>query len=343
MPGFVIPDGVLRLLRGVAFAGAFTLALPQRVHADPNPADRAAAEALFRDAKRLMEKKEWPTACRKLEESQRLDAQGGTLLNLAVCHAREGRTASAWVEFQEAVAAARESKRQDRIRLAERELKALEKNLSRLSIEVPEDARVPGLTIERAGESVGQGAWGTPVPIDPDMEIELVASADGYRSYRTRVAAKVGEQKTIVVPKLEKLPPQRVAAKPGPTVQRREPEDKSTERTIAYVVGGAGVVAIGIGSYFGLRAISKNSDGEKHCNGKLCDAEGVELNEDADRAATISNVAFGIGIVAIGVGTYFFINSLSDGKSAPAGSDTALRLTPAIGPKSGGLSLERRF
>src|SRR5687768_6266689 len=131
--------------------------------AEPNPEDRAAAEALFRDAKRLMDKKEWPDACRKLEESQRLDPQGGTLLNLAVCHAREGRTASAWVEFQEAVAAARETKRKDRIKLAERELKALERSLSRLTVEVPAEARVPGLRIQRGGETVGQGAWGTPV------------------------------------------------------------------------------------------------------------------------------------------------------------------------------------
>jgi hypothetical protein len=267
-------------------------------------------------------------------------------LNLAVCHAREGRTASAWVEFQEAATAARETKRRDRIRLAERELKALEKSLSRLTIEVPSEARVPGLRIERGGEAVGEGAWGTPVPIDPDIELELAATADGYRPYRMRVTAQKGEQKTIVIPKLEKLPlPAPVAKKrqASTDTSRADAEGRKTRRLVAYVAGGVGVVGIGLGTFFGLRAISKNSDSEEHCSGKLCSPDGLELNDEADRAATISNVAFGVGILGLGVGTYLFLTSMPDESSRPPESDTAMRVTPSLGPTGGELSLRGRF
>ncbi len=329
-----------------SLALATLLALPRVAHAEPNPADRAAAEALFRDAKRLMGKKSWPDACRKLEESQRLDPQGGTLLNLAVCHAREGRTASAWVEFQEAATLAREQKRRDRMRLATRELKALENSLSRLTIEVPESARVPGLRIERGGEAVGQGAWGTPVPIDPDLEIDLVASAEGYREYRTTVSASKAEQKTIVIPKLEKLPPEAPPPKAkAPVDHSRDDRDsgRKTRRLVAYVAGGVGVIGVGLGTYFGLRAVSKNSASEKHCDGKLCDPDGLELNDQADRAATISNVSFGVGILGLGVGTYFFLSSMPDGKTKPAESDTAFHVVPSLGLRSANLLVTRSF
>ena len=46
----------------------------------------------------------------------------------------------------------------------------------------------------------------------------------------------------------------------------------STQQTLGIVLGAAGLVGVGIGSYFGVRAISKNSDAEQHCpRSPLCD------------------------------------------------------------------------
>jgi hypothetical protein len=72
-------------------------------------------------------------------------------------------------------------------------------------------------------------------------------------------------------------------------------------RPLGLVLGGTGVVALGIGTYFGLRAISKKSDSEAHglCNKTQCmNDKGLTLTHEAQHAATLANV-FVVGSVAL--------------------------------------------
>src|SRR3954452_7512760 len=62
-------------------------------------ADLAGAEALFRQGRQLLSDGKTVAACEKFAASQHMNSSSGTLLNLADCHAREGKTASAWAEF----------------------------------------------------------------------------------------------------------------------------------------------------------------------------------------------------------------------------------------------------
>src|SRR5688572_10857098 len=82
--------------------------LAPRAHADEG---RAAAEALFREGRRLLGAGQVDAACEKLAQSQKLDPSGGTLMNLADCHERQGKTASAWSGFVEAEVIARKEQR----------------------------------------------------------------------------------------------------------------------------------------------------------------------------------------------------------------------------------------
>lgn len=329
--------GYGRAGRGLALCVAAVLSLSAPAAAQTRAADKATAEALFRDAKQLMRKKEYAEACRKLEESQRLDPQHGTLLNLAVCHAREGKTASAWGEFQEALAVAREAKRRDRIRLAETELRKLEPRLSRLTIRVSERAERPGLKVTRGGAEVPSAAWGTAVPVDPGT-IELAAEAPGYERWTRTVEIEERRDVEIEVPAIAALPPP-PKPKPKPKPAPKEIESGGLTRTLAYVAGGVGVVGIGVGSYFGLRAISKGNESEEHCKEKLCDARGVELDDQASTAATISNVGFGVGVLGLATGVTLFVISQPDGPEAAPRTPSAVTVVPAIGAGSSGVLL----
>src|SRR5258706_12663688 len=96
-----------------------------------NASSQAAAQALFDEARGLMNEGKFGDACPKFAESQRLDPGAGTLLNLANCYAKNGRTASAWVTFKDAAAAADVKRRADWSQRARERATALEPLLSR--------------------------------------------------------------------------------------------------------------------------------------------------------------------------------------------------------------------
>ena len=111
--------------------------LSTRARAQSSDTNRQIAETLFEQGRALMEQKKYAEACPKLAESQRLDPGGGTLLNLALCHELEGKTATAQSEFKEALGQAARDGRADREELAKEHLAALEKRIIRIQVVVP--------------------------------------------------------------------------------------------------------------------------------------------------------------------------------------------------------------
>src|SRR5689334_18204741 len=108
---------------------AVPLLAPALVRAEPSETDRGLAQSLFDDGKNLMKAKRYAEACPKLEESQRLDPSGGTLLNVALCHELEGKLATAWSDFKGALSLAKKDGRNDRIKAATEHIAALEPKL----------------------------------------------------------------------------------------------------------------------------------------------------------------------------------------------------------------------
>jgi len=276
--------------------------------ADPPAENAALAQALFDDAKQLMEAGSYAEACPKLEESQRLDPAPGTLFYLADCYEGLGRTASAWSIFLEVAGAARSAGRPEHEAFARERAAALEPNLSKLSVVVPANANVAGLRIERDGIIVGRATWGAPLPVDSG-DHSVVASAPGRVPWKTTVPVPAGgAHVTITVPRLADLNRKKRASAPRPSPDTPSGTGDG-QRIAGYVVGGAGIIGLGIGTYFGVRSIQHHNDAAGHCNGRLCDPEGVELTNDAIAAGNASTVAFVTGITAVVVGVALWLTA----------------------------------
>ena len=278
----------------------------------PSPQDRALAEALFREGKRFGEEGRIAEACKKFKESQRLDPTLGTLLHLAACYAEEGKTASAWAAYNAAADMAQRAKQKEREELARERANELEAKLSRLTVTVA--MAHEGMVVELDGSVLGEGTLGTALPIDPGAHV-LKAGAPKKRewSQQFEVPAEAGTQ-NIEVPALEDLPvaaPPVVAPKPAerPTPQ---PAPSSNKRPIGIALGAVGLVGIGVGSYFGLRAKSQADDADRFCRGSVCTEEGLAGHEDARSSAFIANILFGVGVVGIVSGTYLIVTSGPD-------------------------------
>jgi Flp pilus assembly protein TadD len=74
--------------------------------AQTSATDKAAVRALFDEGKRLMDAGQFAQACPKFADSEKLDPDVGTLLDLGVCYEKNGQTASAWATYKEAASAA---------------------------------------------------------------------------------------------------------------------------------------------------------------------------------------------------------------------------------------------
>jgi hypothetical protein len=285
--------------------------LPLFVHAEPTSEARATARELFLQGRTLMESKDYRGACPKFEESQRLDPGGGTLLNLAICHELVGRTASAWAELGEALRVAKLDGRADRQALAEEHLRAIEPRISRITIVVPDAARVAGLEIRRDGIVLGSAAWNEAVPVDPGEHV-IDASAPGKLSARQEIKiAGDGEKASVTIEPLADAPREESPPPPTPSIALDKPasEDRGRPLRIAGIAAGAtGLASVAVGSIFGVVAIDARARAESQCLGAICSEKALSLNDRAATSADISTVLFiAGGVLLVGGITTFLL------------------------------------
>ena len=309
--------------------------------------DKAAAEALFDQGIAHMREGKLEQACGELERSQSLERGIGTMLYLAECYEKLGRSASAWALFREAASVAAAQGETERSRVGATRADRLAPTLSRLTLQVPSENRIDGFQLLRNGQEVRTPSWGVAVPVDPG-EHALSASAPGRVSWAQRVTVRAGERLEVPLPALAvdpnapvvtapatpmvAPPPAEPAAPVAITAATPPPPQADTwpvQRTIGLVVGGVGVVGLGIGAFFGARAIAKNGDAEdlaeESCSEgrRDCDPAVVAHAEDAEDAATLSTVFMVGGAVLTAAGVVLFVTAPSE--EAP---QVAVRATP---------------
>jgi hypothetical protein len=212
----------------------------------------------------------------------------------------------------------------------------------------------PGTSVKIDGLAVGASAWGSALPFDPGKHTVL-AEATGKKPWSSQVDVPAGPSTSdVVVPTLEDAgaaptaapaepprastpppaglpPPQQPAGNDkGPSSTPGEASGRPT--TLGFVLAGVGLVGIGVGTYFGLQTFSKNSTANDNCPKGGCNQTGVDAGKDASTFATISTVAYGVGIVGLAAGAYFLFFA-----GPPKVTAGTVRATPMVGSSGGGL------
>ena len=342
-------DGALFRRTIALTAGAAWLALT--APARGGEAERTQAEQLFQKAVALVGEGKHAEACPLLEESDRLDPQPGVEYELAKCYEATARPASAWSRYLEVAGkldARGEAPKAEKIR---RRLAAeIEPKLIRLGLVVPDAvAGLPGLVITRDGITVGRAAWGTPVPVDPGPHV-IRAVADGRDPWEeTRRLDAPGATVMVQIPALTaRLAPPPPPPAPPPLMLAPPPPGWQAQRTGAIVAGALGVVSIAVGAGLGAAALSKDAAWKTKtqavCDAALaCPAGEIAGIQSLERSraglahgSTAALIAGGVGLAA-GI-TLWLTTPLASDPRAPS-SRVRLRLAPAIGAGSAGLTI----
>jgi hypothetical protein len=281
---------------------------------------------LFFTARGLMDAGRYSEACGKLAESYRLDPAPGTLLNLAVCNEKIGKTASAWGEFRDALSEARRMNRPDREKLATEHIAELEPELSYLAIKVPAAVRgIRGLEITRNGIPLQSAAWDTDLPVDPG-DVEIIEKAPLYKPKTVHVKVAVMQHASTTAVPLELAP-----------IERPPLPFWTAKRTWGAGIALTGLAIAGGAAAFGVLALNDKKKSDNNCPtgpfGLQCNQTGVDAMNRANTEAWVSN--FGIGLAAAGVivGSYLFFSGGAQEQPPTTIGSTGLRWNVSAGPQ----------
>lgn len=326
-----------------AWAAVFVLCWAATSRAQqPASNDKVAAEALFEQGRALVAQGKYAEACPRFADSERLDPSSGTLLNLASCYEKLGRTATAWATYREAASAASAANRADYVTIAQRHADALAPKLAKLTANIAQP--VEGLVVRRDGVEMARSEWGVPIPIDAGSHT-VEAEAPGYKTWSTDVQVpQDGAQVTVAVPALEAAPAQAATPPPAPAqpaapTPAPAPEAAmapdhasvgSGQRIAGLVIAGVGLAGLGASAILAVIAKNTYNDSLNKCqpnNPGLCSADGVSERNNARTDGDIASVAFGVGAAALVGGAVVWLTAP---RASSAGA-ASLVVAPTLG------------
>jgi hypothetical protein len=248
-----------------------------------------------------LEQGRYDLACPKLAESYRIDRSLGALLNLAVCHEREGRVASARAEFVEAAASARRAGDHEREDLARRHAEDLAPKIPRVQFRfVPSTPKTANLELD--GVTLLPSAWESPLAVDPGSHT-INAQVPGKKLVTSTFVTSANGQTAIVT-----LGPFE-DDHPSPNASSR---GIPTRTLLAGATGALGVIGLGLGTYFGIRTFSLKDERSSHCDANnACDPRGLELDSHARDTALVSTISIAAGAALLSLAAVLFFTSPS--------------------------------
>jgi predicted Fe-Mo cluster-binding NifX family protein len=166
------------------------------------------------------------------------------------------------------------------------------------------------------------------MPVDAGS-VRVEASASGRQKFVANVEIRDGESYVVEVPELPRASADSAAGQSPADTTR----DSGSNHAAAYVVGGLGLAAIGVGSYFGVRAIQDHKTAEKGCSDECEDKPSHQAEQNAVFHGWLSTIGIGAGLAAVGVAIYLYADAEAEVSEA-----SQVALVPSAG--AGGAQLD---
>jgi len=273
------------------------------------------------------------------------------LAQIAFAEQALGKWVEAEADLQRALAPRDDPWISRNLALLQRGLATIQEHLGWIEIAAdvtPADVRINGVDL---------GTHGLPEKLRVEAgSVDIELRARGYETARrltTVEPAGTGHESIHLVPLAMPAPETpapgvvttpALAVAPAPSSAEAPPHRDVALRNTSFVWLGAGAVALGLGTYFGVRTLDAKSQRDQACHGQpACPpgdngrvSPGVALDQEARAFATDSTAWFAAGILAAGVGATFFWMSRSDTHPAHSG---AVRVAPFVGADRAGAQL----
>jgi hypothetical protein len=307
------------------------------------PAELAKARTLYKQGLSLEAAGDWNGALGKFEEVGRVKLTPQVRFHIARCKENLGRLTEALGDYRLAEHEAQQqgAKELDEISKAR---EALEGRIPKVVI--TRGAGAESATVEIDGTEVGEAQIGKEVSVDPGPH-RIVAKVSGGKQFEQTVTVTEGETKNV-----ELVAPEDLGAAGGTLPDDGDGDGDVTPPPVVdtgsagpgalpWIIGGVGVVSLGAAGYFALQRNSADDDLNKVCNPQgVCPQSSQSLQDDGERYALMTNIAAGVGVVAIGVAVVLLVTG--SGKSSPTAEEVAkkrgfqnVRVGVSTGPTTG--------
>jgi hypothetical protein len=292
----------------LVFAAAMCVSEGARAQAS----DGERAQELFDRGVALMETNRFDEACPILQESHRLEAAGGTALNLAYCFERATKLIAAERAYREAERIADADGRADRRAQAQARRAKLVARIPTILLTVPSSAvdvleiRVDEHVLTANERTIDPSTSVATIRVDPGAHVLEVQSTSGARATR-RLVAEDGQSISVVIEERE-LSGHAPARAADSTANAPAPP-YSGRKTTALAVGIGGAAVVAVGSVFGILALTEHAESERLCPNGECAPGGIDAERTADAFGWTANACLGAGIVALGVATALWLTA----------------------------------
>lgn len=316
----------------VAVAASASAAHARGAGSDETP-HAARADELFARGKTAMAAGRYAEACAAFDESYGLDPSEGTLLALGLCHEKSEDLVRAFAELRDVHASAVSSGRDDRQRVARAALARVSPRIGRVLVRASGDGALGDCrAIALGSTTLAASDLGVELPVTPGSHRIVCERARGAPWAET-VAVSAGALGVVVIPLEERADTPTEARSPAREDGKPDTDegDGTGARTLGFALGGVGLVGLGVGAFFGVRAFGLWADVEAKCDPAACNDPSARDDADAARtSATVANVAVIAGAALVAAGVYVLLSSArsADARGAQKSSASGASLLP---------------